>query len=515
MQISSSLLKATKVLIVPSQEGNIDILAACFGLAEALKSNSKEVSMLLSAEVYSEHLQKHFPPKDIKFVRKNSGSNFVITLDKVEGQIKEVKWKEEAGKLNIFITTETGEINPGKVNIEAGLTNYDLIIVVGIKDILQLGEFATKHTSFDNEKTYFVNKEKPLNFSNHRQTKGSHSETLYGLLLEIGINIPANALTYFLAGINWNTNGFKQKTNSFTFKNAAEIVAAGADPVAAANIAFTNISFAQSKFFSEVFAKVKTNAKGIVYSRVNYNSLKANSSEQLLFSNLVPIAELAGTKAAFVITEGGPQTHAFIKANDSSIDLRTLFAGMEEWNGTKGQGTLVSKETTDNLETMLIGKFEADLKQPKPIEGFIPEQNNLPKTVEPEITVPVVKPAADLPQFNQEQLTKLKQVKQTNTSKPDAFVPAQERATSKNAPVTEPPKPVTQPQTINQTPVKPSVPEQAKPQTPKTTPEFSMDPLAPASEIPKPLNLDENGNEVEEQQPLYTAPTSPLPPANI
>lgn len=506
MEINSQLLRlANKILILPAQRSDLDILAASFALSIALRKLGKQLGMYIEPEIYTETVKKKFPPQNIKFLQKDEPGTFVITLDNIDSAIKEVKWKDERGKVNIYITTDKGDLSQDKIKINQLQIPFDLTIIVGEGKPENLGSFYQEHKHyFTPEKTLFIsNNNIAPGYELKYQRKGtSVSEAVFAFLKSLEVPVDADTATNILAGMYWRTGSFTGNLGENTFAESDELLKLGANQETAKNIALQNISFAGSSYFADVYGNIKTVGSGIFYSVVPESKLRPNGTKELLFNDFVPIDKLIGCRIAFVIAHGKDQNTVFIKSTKAKYNLTEL---LQRFNGagTVTEGTFTSTLPLPQLEELLLQECRAAL----PAAKKMTETQTAGK--EPSTYTTNSDYARITPQERGPLTSSYTPVAETKQNTLELSEPAKPAAKTINAEVLKPPA------------LKPPKLGKLEPATPATrikgnnnfnSQPPSLDPLAAASIAPVPLRLDDE----EEQQVLAPpVPSSPLPPASF
>ncbi len=500
------------ILVIPKPEPDLDNLAAAFALSLSLKQMGKKVTMYISPNIYTETVKKKFPPQNMRFLSKDEPGTIVLTLDNIDAGIKEVKWKEEEGKVNIFITTDKGDINREKIKINEIKSSFDLTILVGMENPAELKEFYNNHRYyFKDEGTVVVSKTK--NGSPYKQViinEDSSAHGMFRIMLEQGMVLSSHVATNLLAGIYWKTNNFTDSLPKEMFAVADRLIQLGADQEQARNIANETVSFANTLFFADVYGNIRTAGNGVFYAIVPEAKLEQNGKKDLIFRDFVPLSQLIGCKIAFVIVHGESTNTVYIRSNSVNHSLIPI------WDKYKGEGNKVNgsfKTLTPigGLEELMLQEMRNLLKAKKPvsepktpsqIQQPIPQPVRQPQPViQPLPVQPVPAPVVPVQPIRQPE----PELKPFISFNPPDMTPRNERP--EPVPAREPaaaPKPV--PPTTDELKGSPLLPpdDLIKPTI------TGGDPLAAAQQLPEPLKLED-----ESTQLMPPAPMSPLPPASI
>jgi nanoRNase/pAp phosphatase (c-di-AMP/oligoRNAs hydrolase) len=494
------IANSLNILVIPKPEPDLDNLAAAFALSLSLKQMGKKVTMYISPNIYTETVKKKFPPQNMRFLSKDEPGTIVLTLDNIDAGIKEVKWKEEEGKVNIFITTDKGDINKEKIKINEIKSSFDLTILVGLENPAELKEFYNNHRYyFKEEGTVVVSKTKngsPFNQVIIDEDSSAHG--MFRIMLEQGMVLSSNVATNLLAGIYWKTNNFTDTLPKEMFAVADRLVQLGADQEHAKNIANETVSFANTLYFADVYGNIKTAGNGVFYAIVPESKLEQNGKKDLIFREFVPLAQLIGCKIAFVIVHGEAKNTVYIRSNSAEHNLIPI------WDKYKGEGNKVNGSFSTmtpigGLEELMLQETRNILKAKKPVSAPI-----TPAQIPQPIPQPLAKPQ---PVMQPGPVQPLRQpepeLKPFISFNPPDMTPRGDRPIPVSAPTPE---------------SKPVEPYKEQPQTGPAMPPDDLikptmsggDPLAAAQQLPEPLHLED-----ESAQLMPPAPMSPLPPASI
>jgi len=528
--IKQRLDSAESVLIVPKQEPDLDVLAASFSLARALHKAGKKTSMYIDPDIYTEVLKAKFPPQSISFMKKDEPGSIVISLNNIDAPVSEVKWKEEKGTVNIYVTTDGGNVPGDKVKINRSSTLADLAVLVDASSPEDLGDYYTSHRQqfFADTVTIFTPNgvNSPEAITGYEIRTPSFSQGMFEFMQREDMHVDDGIATTLLAGLYWRTENFKNDLNEDSFTRAAELQNAGANQELARNIANRTLSLHDARYFADIYSSVITAGDGIFYTIVPERKAK----EKELFTDHVPVASLIGCRAAFTVVHGSGSNVVYLKSNTRDISLEQI---VEKYKGKlNGSRAII---TSDAPSEALAQDIAQMLKQAQPPK----------RTVEPEANIPAPgrKEQKSNPDKDYEKTKKWldemsKEAKQTQRPQQTAPAPQQnqrrtepseaagtkrpepqrsETAESKPEKKHTTEKPATEPspkQQKSSQPATPSVPDfNFSPATPDMGNQGGGDPLTPATEAPEPLDLEGKKNKPQQDQSF--APNTPLPPASI
>ena len=259
-QISSS----NKILIIPDNRIDLDMIASTFSLANSLESAGKEVYVYANYNNFPVFFYKIISPTGIKFLSKNKPNDYIITLKKPSSNVKDVKWEQKGDAISIFISTSEGTFKPTDVNVNVKGLDFDSVILLGFSDPSRIDIYPNNQKLLDNQDKVFV-----VNFTNQNKSKypkdftltsaSSLSEIIYRLILNQKLNINPRIAENILAGIYWKTNSFKYYSNSkHLFEIVADLIDKGAVPENAAKKAINNLKLIETKLICEVLENIKS-----------------------------------------------------------------------------------------------------------------------------------------------------------------------------------------------------------------------------------------------------------------
>jgi phosphoesterase RecJ-like protein len=285
--IISKLSQATNVLIIMSG-ANPDSLAASLALAGFLKKIEKQTELLSVSPKFQplEFLTGFAAVRlDLDPVK-----SFVIDLSTKQTAIEELSYKKEDERLSIFIKPKRGSFGPEDVTFRSSSFPYDLLVLVGVDSLENLGEVYSRNTELFFE-TPILNIDfratnesyGQLNLINLSAT--SNSEIVYDLIsqFEAGL-IDAPMATQLLSGIISETDSFQHvRTTPQTFLKASQLVSLGANQQEIISKLYKSKSLGLLKLWGRVLARLRQDpALPLVYSSITANDLaqaQASSSD--------------------------------------------------------------------------------------------------------------------------------------------------------------------------------------------------------------------------------------------
>ena len=232
-QIITKITQSSHPLILVAGE-NGDSLAAGLGLKTFLEKLEKEAAVHAAT---SPSPKFNFLPGLDKLVSSlDLTKNLVVDVSIKKTQIAELSYKKTDDKLSIYLRpAQGGELTPADVSFSSAQYPFDLIILIGIQSLEQLGEFYSKNTGLFFE-TALVNIDFRASNENYGQlnlvqlTSTSCSEIMFDLISRLEVSlIDETVATQLLTGIISETNSFQHiRTTPQTFLSASQLVGLGA-----------------------------------------------------------------------------------------------------------------------------------------------------------------------------------------------------------------------------------------------------------------------------------------------
>ncbi len=227
------LRNSAKILLVGAHNWQLDDMAGLLGL-ESLLSESKEV-LAVSPDKISAKLS--FLP-NFANVQKTlqGGQGVAISIDNANED--GLNYEIVDGKLNIFITDDSGKISRDLVSVQDYVGKFDLIVTIGVNALEDCGEIFAKNTALFSNTTVLNISNNPANemFGNVNlinASASSVSEILANLVMEdaeLKKSLNKTSINAFFAGISASTDNFlSAKTSSRSLSLAAELQSRGAD----------------------------------------------------------------------------------------------------------------------------------------------------------------------------------------------------------------------------------------------------------------------------------------------
>ncbi len=273
-QIISKITDAKSVLVIVSGQ-NGDSLSAGLALYGFLKKLEKETAILTyTPRVPELEFLPGFPEVRTALDVERS---FVIDLSTLKAQIDELSYKKETDKLSIFIKPKKGQFSPEDVTFRNSSFPFDLLILIGVNSLEDLGEIYNQNTELFFE-TPMINidfkstNEAYAQFNVVDLSATSNSEIMFDLINQFEASLMDETMaTQLLTGIIVETDNFKHvRTTPTTFLKASQLVSLGANQQQIILRFYKSKSLGLLKLWGRVLAGLKQDVEtSLVYSTVS------------------------------------------------------------------------------------------------------------------------------------------------------------------------------------------------------------------------------------------------------
>ena len=236
-QVADRLKQANNILVTVRTNPNIDLLAACIGLALVLDKLDKHATAVFSGEVPS--AIEFLKPEETIEPTPSSLRDFIIALDKSKAD--KLRYKVEDKVVRIFITPYKTSITKDDLEFSEGDFNIDLVVALGVHDQAELDNAITQHGRILHDAAVISINNTPngnLGSLNWQEISASSvSEMVADLATVLDKTVfDGQIATAILTGIVAETARFSNdKTTPKTMNIAAELMAAGANQQLVAN----------------------------------------------------------------------------------------------------------------------------------------------------------------------------------------------------------------------------------------------------------------------------------------
>lgn len=361
-----------KIIIVIDPDADFDQFAGFISLAKLLRDNKKEVSLLIPKNVKTSLFLKLFPTEDLKVMDKPISESFIVSLRKNGAVVKEVKWKEDEGKINIYVTTRKGNIDSENADIKPNLNVFDAIILFGVKDL------ANVKSVYDLEEDFF-NKSKTVQIGNLHIDLGTYkfnevseiySLLVYKLAQELEIELSGMIETDLLAGIFWKSRGLFRYADNSIIKVIYELSKSKANIKGAQEKAFKRNTMQDIQILDLIIKNLNINSENIAYSIVHNAQSKGVNLDFIISSNWHQLDRLKNVDYGFILFEYPNKVKGIVFSSDN-IDLSSKLQNIKK-NGDRYEIFFETDKKIEEIKELLLNlksskkdKMQKELKTDK------------------------------------------------------------------------------------------------------------------------------------------------------
>jgi len=134
---------AQKVLVIPDTREGSDALSAALAISFVIKDLAKEVSLLYPKE-FPEEFKEFENLLEIK--KEFDQKSLVVGINYKNTPIEKINYYIKDETLNLVVTPVPSNFDLGRVNFNKTGEKYDLIIVIGAKNLADLGNYYYENT---------------------------------------------------------------------------------------------------------------------------------------------------------------------------------------------------------------------------------------------------------------------------------------------------------------------------------------------------------------------------------
>jgi nanoRNase/pAp phosphatase (c-di-AMP/oligoRNAs hydrolase) len=331
-QIITKISEVPSVLIIGNGM-NGDSVAGSLALRSFLKKMEKDAVLLIPGSVSDRF--RFLPQVDAIEHRIDLTKSFVIDLSTKKSSLAELSYKKEVGRLSIYLKPSSGEFTSSDVTFRTSNLPYDLVILVGISSLEQLGEFYSKYTElfFD---VPMINLDFRASNENYGQynlvnlSATSVSEIVLDLINKFEASlIDESIATQLLTGIIAETNSFQHiRTTPQTFLKASQLVNLGAKQQEIISHLYKTKTLGLLKLWGRVLARLKQDSQlSAAISAINQSDLEKSgaSSEDTDMIIKEMVAQLGFAKIFLFLKEESENLSTVYAHSNLPINLINLF----------------------------------------------------------------------------------------------------------------------------------------------------------------------------------------------
>lgn len=365
--------QAKKILLATKKDADLDELVAAISLAHILKQHKKEVTLLLPSDKYSHEIFNDFPLKDIKNIEKSEPDKFILSIPKKNAIVKDVKWKDNNGAIEIHISTEKGEIDTTSSSIKPHSALYDLIILVNTREPKEIGDFYAKNkTIFPQNKLYYL----PENHKNNAPICAN----ILDFVKTNNWDIDSITATDLLAGILWKTNGLQFVTGNNLNSQIQYLLSNKADLQMATQKAYKRMDVMDTRIIETILKNLTIKHDKFAYSIIKNARSKGISPEKVKTLDWFIFSKLKSIETFIVMFELQDSVIGYIINTDQNKDAREI-TNKYQTTGNRYLAKFTTKELPNNIEKSV-------LNAPRNNETEEPKQTTASDPLAPATSIP-------------------------------------------------------------------------------------------------------------------------------
>ena len=268
-QICELVDKSDSILICLPKNPSGDAIASSLAVFLILEKLGKKATLVCPTAIPENFL---FLPASQNIIHKLEGvKEYVISLGVERKNLEQLRYEVNDHHLNIFITAKNGDLEKRleneNIKLEPAKFKYDLVMVLGVQDIENLGNVYDENSELFFETPIINIDHHPSNeyFGKVNLVEITASSTaeiitaIYPLLREDVLD--EKIATLLLAGIISSTESFQNKnTTPNSLTAAASLIAAGADQQKIIRYLFKTKPVSVLKLMGKIMADLKYNS---------------------------------------------------------------------------------------------------------------------------------------------------------------------------------------------------------------------------------------------------------------
>lgn len=361
------LEKSDNILVILPQQPSDELISAGIALSLILDKMQKRSGLLLENEISPRLL---FLKKPKKIINSLAGSrDFVIVFNTEKNNILDVKCQQKEREYEIRITPQRGAINPKDFSIMPADFKYDLLIILGVENIEDLGRIYANNTDlfFEVPKVNIDNHGGNSEFGQLNivdMTASGAAEILAILAMENYENFMDKEIAQsMLTGIISATESFqKSNTTPKSMVVAAKLMKYKADQPTIIRHLYKTKSMPFLKLWGRVMARLNWNEeKKLCWSMLSAEDfVQSHATARDIPYILEQIQEnfSQGHIFAIIFNENPGMTSLRFRFSNSNI-ARDVSALFEKENQNLSLGIDFDKKNLIQVEKILLEKLES------------------------------------------------------------------------------------------------------------------------------------------------------------
>lgn len=361
-QASVLLRQSTTPLILLPAAPSSDALAAGLGLLLVLEKMGK-AAKIVSPDFVLPPGHDFLPKNAAIEQRLSSLRNFVISVDTSRTKLESLSYDVRGDRLHIYLSPKQGIYEAKDVTTSAGQFSHDLIVVLDVSSLEQLGPLFTDNTEFFYQVPVLNIDHHPANnrFGHTNLVDvvaSSVSEIVFELIKIISLDhLDEQIATSLLTGIISKTKVFQnQRVTPKSLAVASHLMSAGARREEIIKHLYQTKTLPTLKLWGRALGRLQTTQEGrVVWTTVTADDLENTNTDPAdasgVIDELMTEAAQADATCLFVETPGATIVHIMLR------DQHTL---AQPPTGLERQGDRYYRgQITGNLEDVAQATLEA------------------------------------------------------------------------------------------------------------------------------------------------------------
>jgi nanoRNase/pAp phosphatase (c-di-AMP/oligoRNAs hydrolase) len=237
------LKDAKKILLVTRKNPDFDTYLSLTLLAEVIKQDlGKKVELACESEL-PRNFQEAAPMPDIKKMTQLPPKSFILEFKNQENKVRNIQWNQNQDKISLYITMDQGNLKPENLDVNISGSDHDLIILVGVNTLEELGAlYQAGKNIFEESKLVVFGRRSVIKLPQAKVIESDKTSTISEQVLNYletnGIKLNPQRAAKVLAAIFSVTEGFKKNlADARTYENCAKLTRMGATNDAASTLA--------------------------------------------------------------------------------------------------------------------------------------------------------------------------------------------------------------------------------------------------------------------------------------
>ena len=368
-QINERISGSSHILIIVPDSQSPDLVGSGLALYKFLQKLEKRASVVALGQTNPK--LSFLPGAEVLADKLDVSKSFVIDVSTSRTQIAELSYQKSENRLSIFLKPKNGEFAPNDVSFRSSGFPYDLIVVLGLPSLDQLGEFYS-----ENAELFFQTPVLNIDYKSSNESYGQFN--LINLTATSVCEVVSDYIdrfesslldqeiaTLLLTGIIAETNSFQHsKTTPQAFAKSSQLIALGARQQEIVARLYKSKSLGLLKLWGRCLARLKTiQDSTIAYSAVSLNDIKNSDAgpDDVDAVIVEMISQLSFARILlFMVEETGQSTKCYCYSS-LPFDLKNVFSDYSpEIAGHAAVRFVVPKSAADT-ESVLLDRLNAQL----------------------------------------------------------------------------------------------------------------------------------------------------------